>query len=192
MSKMPEARSRRRDRRRRHRRRRPRRPVLRAEAGAAPGHRAHRGAARRRRLDRLGAGRHRRRGRRGRQRRKRMPPTPIAVGAGLVDEARRARRWRAKPPARIHDLLAYGVPFDRDLEGRLAVVREAAHSARRIVHVRGDMAGHGHHGGADRRRAQDAVDPGDRRLRRRSAADRGRRGHRPATAPDRRRRRTAA
>src|ERR1700692_2151966 len=43
--------------------------------------------------------------------------------------------------ARIHDLLHYGVPFDRDLEGRLAVGREAAHSARRIVHVRGDMAG---------------------------------------------------
>ena len=33
------------------------------------------------------------------------------------------------------------MPFDRDLEGRLAVGREAAHSARRIVHVRGDMAG---------------------------------------------------
>ncbi len=43
--------------------------------------------------------------------------------------------------ARIHDLLHYGVPFDRDLEGKLAVGREAAHSARRIVHVRGDMAG---------------------------------------------------
>jgi L-aspartate oxidase len=33
------------------------------------------------------------------------------------------------------------VPFDRDLEGKLAVGREAAHSARRIVHVRGDGAG---------------------------------------------------
>ncbi len=33
------------------------------------------------------------------------------------------------------------MPFDRDLEGKLAVGREAAHSARRIVHVRGDMAG---------------------------------------------------
>ena len=33
------------------------------------------------------------------------------------------------------------MPFDRDLEGRLAVAQEAAHSARRIVHVRGDMAG---------------------------------------------------
>jgi L-aspartate oxidase len=34
-----------------------------------------------------------------------------------------------------------GVPFDRDLAGRLTVSREAAHSARRIVRVRGDMAG---------------------------------------------------
>src|SRR5258708_30040453 len=45
-------------------------------------------------------------------------------------------------PARINDLLAYGVPFDRDPDGHLAVGREAAHSARRIVHVKGDLAGH--------------------------------------------------
>ena len=64
----------------------------------------------------------------------------IAVGAGLVDEAV-AYRLAQEAGARIHDLLDYGVPFDRDLEGRLAVSREAAHSARRIVHVRGDMAG---------------------------------------------------
>jgi len=64
----------------------------------------------------------------------------IAVGAGLVDEAV-ALGLAREAGARIHDLLHYGVPFDRDLEGRLAVAREAAHSARRIVHVRGDMAG---------------------------------------------------
>jgi L-aspartate oxidase len=64
----------------------------------------------------------------------------IAVGAGLVDEAV-ALGLAREAGARIHDLLHYGVPFDRDLEGRLAVGREAAHSARRIVHVRGDMAG---------------------------------------------------
>ena len=64
----------------------------------------------------------------------------VAVGAGLVDEAVALGIAREAAP-RIHDLLAYGVPFDRDLEGRLAVGREAAHSARRIVHVRGDMAG---------------------------------------------------
>lgn len=64
----------------------------------------------------------------------------IAVGGGLVDEAVALGIAREAAP-RIHDLLAYGVPFDRDLEGRLAVGREAAHSARRIVHVRGDGAG---------------------------------------------------
>ena len=64
----------------------------------------------------------------------------IAAGAGLVDEAV-AYAMTREAPARIDDLLAYGVPFDRDLEGHLAVGREAAHSARRIVHVRGDRAG---------------------------------------------------
>jgi L-aspartate oxidase len=64
----------------------------------------------------------------------------IAVGAGLVDETV-ALGLAREAGARIHDLLHYGVPFDRDLEGRLAVGREAAHSARRIVRVRGDMAG---------------------------------------------------
>jgi L-aspartate oxidase len=64
----------------------------------------------------------------------------IAVGAGLVDETI-ALGLAREAGARIHDLLQYGVPFDRDLEGRLAVSQEAAHSARRIVHVRGDMAG---------------------------------------------------
>lgn len=64
----------------------------------------------------------------------------IAVGGGIVDEDV-ALGLAREAAARIHDLLNYGVPFDRDLEGRLAVSREAAHSARRIVHVQGDMAG---------------------------------------------------
>src|SRR3984885_9110483 len=64
----------------------------------------------------------------------------IAAGAGLVD-AGIALGLAREAGIRIRDLLHYGVPFDRDLEGRLAVSREAAHSARRIVHVRGDMAG---------------------------------------------------
>ncbi len=65
----------------------------------------------------------------------------IAVGGGIVDEAV-ALGLASEARARIHDLLQYGVPFDRDLEGKLAVGREAAHSARRIVHVQGDRAGH--------------------------------------------------
>jgi L-aspartate oxidase len=64
----------------------------------------------------------------------------IAAGDGIVDE-KIARLMVADAPARIHDLLEFGVPFDRDLEGHLAMSREAAHSERRVVHVRGDMAG---------------------------------------------------
>ncbi len=64
----------------------------------------------------------------------------VAAGAGLVDETV-ALGLAREAGARVHDLLHYGVPFDRDLEGKLAVSQEAAHSARRIVHVRGDMAG---------------------------------------------------
>ncbi len=64
----------------------------------------------------------------------------LAAGAGLVDEAM-ARGMIGEGPDRVRDLLAYGVPFDRDLEGRLQLSREAAHSERRIVRVNGDMAG---------------------------------------------------
>ena len=64
----------------------------------------------------------------------------IAVGGGIVDEEI-ALGLAREAGARIRDLLRYGVPFDRDLEGKLAVGREAAHSAKRIVHVRGDAAG---------------------------------------------------
>src|SRR4029079_13178677 len=63
-----------------------------------------------------------------------------AAGAGLVDQEI-ALGIAREAAARVHDLLSYGVPFDRDLEGKLAVGREAAHSARRIVHVQGDRAG---------------------------------------------------
>src|SRR5579864_7107240 len=64
----------------------------------------------------------------------------VAAGAGLVDQ-QIALGIAREAAARVHDLLSYGVPFDRDLEGKLAVGREAAHSARRIVHVQGDRAG---------------------------------------------------
>ena len=64
----------------------------------------------------------------------------VAAGAGLVDEEI-ALALAREAPTRIEDLLRYGVPFDRDVEGKLALGREAAHSARRIVHVGGDMAG---------------------------------------------------
>src|ERR1700721_2974262 len=84
----------------------------------------------------------------------------VAVGAGLVDEAV-ALGLAREAGARIRDLLHYGVPFDRDLEGKLAVSREAAHWACARRHGR-----QGHHRRVDRSGAQCAFDPGDRRLRR--------------------------
>lgn len=64
----------------------------------------------------------------------------ITAGAGIVEE-KMVRLMTREASDRVHDLLAYGVPFDRDLEGRLKLSREAAHSQKRIVGVRGDMAG---------------------------------------------------
>jgi len=64
----------------------------------------------------------------------------IIAGDGIVDEEI-IRMMASEASGRIHDLLDYGVPFDRDLEGHLAVSREAAHSESRIVRVKGDMAG---------------------------------------------------
>ena len=64
----------------------------------------------------------------------------LAAGAGTVDE-KVIRAMAEEAPARINDLLKYGVPFDRDLEGKLMLSREAAHSHKRIVRVQGDRAG---------------------------------------------------
>jgi L-aspartate oxidase len=64
----------------------------------------------------------------------------IAAGAGLVDEEV-ARIVTEEGPARIADLLAYGVPFDCDADGHFLLSQEAAHSRRRVVHVSGDRTG---------------------------------------------------
>ncbi|MGL5446739.1 MAG: L-aspartate oxidase [Rhabdaerophilum sp.] len=64
----------------------------------------------------------------------------LQAGAGLCDEAM-VRLMVSEASDRILDLLEYGVPFDRDLEGKLVQSREAAHSHHRVVRVRGDMAG---------------------------------------------------
>ncbi len=64
----------------------------------------------------------------------------ILAGAGLVDEGI-ARLMAGEASDRIHDLLEYGVPFDRDLQGKLTASREAAHSESRVVGVQGDRAG---------------------------------------------------
>lgn len=64
----------------------------------------------------------------------------IAAGAGTVDEEA-ALSIAREAVFRIEDLLKLGVPFDRDIEGKLSAGREAAHSHRRIVRVKGDQAG---------------------------------------------------
>jgi L-aspartate oxidase len=65
----------------------------------------------------------------------------ITSGGGLVDQSI-AHGIAREAGARIADLLADGVAFDRDRNGQLAVSRATGHSARRVVHVRGDMTGH--------------------------------------------------
>jgi len=64
----------------------------------------------------------------------------LAAGAGICDPEV-AEFVAREAPARIDDLIAYGAPFDRNADGSLALGREAAHSANRIVHVKGDRAG---------------------------------------------------
>lgn len=65
----------------------------------------------------------------------------IAAGAGIVD-AKIAHMLAEEGPARVQDLLALGVPFDTDESGALKAGLEAAHSAKRIIHVKGDQVGH--------------------------------------------------
>ena len=64
----------------------------------------------------------------------------LAAGAGLVDEDI-ARLVAGDAGARIADLEAMGVGFNRDGNGNFALGREAAHTHNRIVGVSGDQAG---------------------------------------------------
>ena len=64
----------------------------------------------------------------------------IAAGAGLVDPVI-AGLIGEEGPARVMDLIALGVPFDRTSDGKLAQSLEAAHSRPRVVRVSGDLAG---------------------------------------------------
>lgn len=64
----------------------------------------------------------------------------IKAGAGLVDPIV-AKLIAEEGPARVIDLIALGVPFDRTPEGKLAQSLEAAHSRPRVVRVSGDLAG---------------------------------------------------
>ncbi|UWQ58956.1 L-aspartate oxidase [Leisingera caerulea] len=64
----------------------------------------------------------------------------LQAGAGTVDPEVAAMVTRV---AREHivDLTELGTPFDRDAEGNYVMSREAAHSAARVVRVKGDQAG---------------------------------------------------
>jgi L-aspartate oxidase len=64
----------------------------------------------------------------------------IEAGGGIVDR-QVAHVVADEGPDRIRDLLSYGVPFDRDLEGHYVLSKEAAHSEKRVVRVSGDRAG---------------------------------------------------
>ena len=64
----------------------------------------------------------------------------IQAGGRLVDEDM-VRLMVNEAKAGIADLQSLGVPFDCDDTNKLALGLEAAHSHRRIVHVKGDQAG---------------------------------------------------
>ena len=64
----------------------------------------------------------------------------LTAGAGISDPEI-ARLMASEAADRVLDLAEYGVPFDRDLEGKLEASREAAHSENRVIGVQGDRAG---------------------------------------------------
>jgi len=64
----------------------------------------------------------------------------VRAGAGTVDITV-AASVAGEAKARIEDLVRLGTPFDRAPNGGFVQSREAAHSAHRVVRVRGDTAG---------------------------------------------------
>jgi L-aspartate oxidase len=59
----------------------------------------------------------------------------IAAGAGLCEE-RTVRVLVEDGITYVEELIAWGVQFDRDKDGALALGREAAHRVRRVLHAR--------------------------------------------------------
>ncbi|WP_027257515.1 MULTISPECIES: L-aspartate oxidase [Leisingera] len=64
----------------------------------------------------------------------------VQAGAGTVDPDVAAMVTQVAR-AHIIDLTELGAPFDRDADGNYVMSREAAHSAARVVRVKGDQAG---------------------------------------------------
>jgi len=65
----------------------------------------------------------------------------IAAGRGLCRTSA-VRALAEEAPGAVRDLLARGVVFDLDHEGRLALGLEGGHASRRIVHSGGSQTGH--------------------------------------------------
>jgi L-aspartate oxidase len=65
----------------------------------------------------------------------------IAAGRGLCRTAA-VRVLTEESPAVVRDLIARGLEFDLDQEGRLALGLEGGHAHRRIVHAGGSQTGH--------------------------------------------------
>jgi len=63
----------------------------------------------------------------------------IATGVGLCDEDA-VRVVTSEGPARIEELIALGVPFDRE-GGAVCLTREGGHRRARILHANGDATG---------------------------------------------------
>jgi L-aspartate oxidase len=64
----------------------------------------------------------------------------LSAGAGLSDP-QRTRELTEEGAASLDWLLQEGIAFDRDLEGTLALAKEAAHQFPRVVHAGGDATG---------------------------------------------------
>jgi L-aspartate oxidase len=64
----------------------------------------------------------------------------LAAGAGLCDEDA-VRVLVDEGPARVHELIALGVEFDREASGVLSLAREGGHSRPRVVHAGGAATG---------------------------------------------------
>jgi L-aspartate oxidase len=63
----------------------------------------------------------------------------LEAGAGLC-EPEPVRALVEEGPELVKELLAYGVPFDKE-DGSIALTKEGAHSRRRIWHANGDATG---------------------------------------------------
>ncbi len=64
----------------------------------------------------------------------------LVAGAGLCEETA-VRTIIENGPARLRELIGWGMRLDKNSEGELAVGREGGHSASRIVHTDGDATG---------------------------------------------------